>query len=86
MRLKELLAEINTLEEATERLGAPDHDIPGGAMSTTPGSDGQPPITSMYRMLIYENLSGTALVQLVDYHKERIGISIQGKYIGSAGT
>ena len=75
-RLRSLLRSYTTFEQALSGLGQPDQDWADGASSTFDNK------TTSYRCVLYEKLSSTADVRLVDYPGKQFGIEICGKYIG----
>lgn len=81
-RLNELLKDIKTMDDAIEKLGRPEIDNPHGCIIQSKQTEKCPTITQNYRSLMYSNLSDVANVILTDFHKERIHISYQGKFLG----
>jgi hypothetical protein len=81
-RLGALTHGIKTIEEAIAKLGQPEEDNPAGVMVEKGGDTEHPPTVEKFRQLIYSNLSKVAHVYVVDYRKEKVRISFQGKEIG----
>ena len=81
-RLKKLTRGITSVDDAVERLGKPKHDHPEGMTIQTSGSDRQPPATTSYRVVRWDNLSKTADVDLIDYGVKGIKFTFVGKYLG----
>jgi hypothetical protein len=81
-RLRGLIKDAKTADDVIQILGAPDVDRPDGVGSMKPERDGQPPTRKSYRTLEYQRLSETADLTVIDYPNRRIGIMIQGKFIG----
>jgi hypothetical protein len=82
-RLNQLLIEINSIEDAIVKFGDPNHDFRNGSGVTIPEKDGSPPQSRFYRRIVYLGLSDSAEVHLTDYHRDRVDIMFQGKYLGS---
>ncbi len=78
-RLKELTKDIHTIDDALRILGTPGWDNPHGATSTKPGADGNPPITTVHRMLWYYDLSGTTNVCVTESNSGGAQVSFQHK-------
>jgi hypothetical protein len=82
-RLRELFEQAKSVEDVILLLGAPDREHSNGYGIQSPERDGQPPLRMRHRTLHYTSLSQTADVMVVDYPSSRVGIMIQGKYIGT---
>ncbi len=84
-RLRELLRDIKTLDDAIEKLGKPDADLNDGVVTKTPGSDEAPQTIKSYRALLFGGLSTTADVRLTDYGPDGgVRVSFTGKFLGTA--
>ncbi len=65
------------------RFGPPDADMPDGVGIHTPGSTDDPPRSSTYRTLLYEQLSQTVDLYFTDDGPERgVRTMLQGKHVG----
>jgi hypothetical protein len=82
-RLRSLVSEVSTLDDAIKKFGKPDLDMPAGTTIKTPASENKPSAIRSYRTLHYVGLSKTAEVHLVDYGPDGgVRITFQGKYLG----
>ena len=81
-RLRDLVKEVHTLDEAIALLGPPDVDQESGMGVKIPESRDRPSTRECFRAVIYTQLSETGNLRLTDYPGRRIGVSVQGKYIG----
>jgi hypothetical protein len=77
-RLNELLQDIKTLDEAISKLGIPQYDYPATS-SEDIERYGLVASTRLHRMLIYENLSETAIIQITDFGLSRTEIRVKIK-------
>jgi hypothetical protein len=75
MRLNELTKNLRTVPEVLATFGSPDEDIPDGFAETTPEKEGQPARTIVLRVLRYQNLSSTALVDAIVHNDDRVSFS-----------
>jgi hypothetical protein len=82
-RLRDLLKEAHTIDDVIRLLGAPEQDYPDGVQTQIPEGEGRPPSWQSFRSIIYTELSRTADVRITDYPGRRVGISINGKHLGS---
>jgi hypothetical protein len=85
-RLYELFSNIKTIDDALKKFGNPSSDFPTGGGVQKPEKDGEPPTTERFRTLVYSNLSEVADVRVTDYHKDRVHVTLVGKYIGKPQT
>ena len=81
-RIHKSLEHINSLDDAIRILGPPDQDDPRGFVIHRPEKDGKAPTVESYRSFLYEKLSDTADVRIIEHPQEGVSISLQGKYIG----
>ena len=81
-RLRGLTKNIVTIEDAIATLGLPDEDHYDGVGINWPEREDNAPTWQKFRTLSYSNLSETAILLIVDFHKERVQTILQGKYIG----
>ncbi len=81
-RLKELLASVDTIDDALRVLGPPDEDMPAGSGSRTAYNPDKPQVFEEFRTLRYEHLSESVVVDVQDRPGRRVGVSYAGKYIG----
>ena len=81
-RLIKLTKSLKTLGETIATLGEPDRDDDAGAIVGFPETEDSPPKEQAYRVLVYENLSDVANVNVTVYPNERVGVWFVGKYIG----
>jgi hypothetical protein len=82
-RLFALIGEVVTVSALIERFGKPDSDSARGVVIEKPERDGQAPTAEARRVLVYSRLSEVADVRAEVYPDDRVGFSLQGKYIGS---
>ena len=75
LRLTELTKSMKTISDVLAGFGEPSDDLPCGFAETTPEKDGQPARTINYRVLRYENLSPTALVDVIVQGDDRVRFS-----------
>jgi hypothetical protein len=80
-RLNEAFAEVRTLDDAIAKFGPPDEDLPHGVSVRTQEESEKPSVVRSYRTIRYSRLSDIAEVYLVDYQRDRVSISYQGKYL-----
>jgi hypothetical protein len=78
-RLRQLLGEVKTVNDAIEKLGLPDVDSPDGVSVKKPETDGTAPSIRYYRTLTYRRLSETADVCLTVYPDDRVSVQFFGK-------
>lgn len=79
-RLREMIANPRTIEDAIQKLGQPDSDTCGSV--DTPEREGRPPTFELQRQLRFEKLSDTADVYVTERKDGRVSIMFLGKYIG----
>ena len=79
-RLAAILQEITTIEAALEVLGNPDLDQM--ARRARSEKDGLPPEVELYRLLVYQRLSGVADVYVSERKEGGVKTHLQGKHIG----
>jgi hypothetical protein len=85
-RLYELFSNIKTLDEVLQQFGEATFDLPDGDGTERPEKGGKPPAIERFRTLVYSNLSEVADVRVTDYHKDRVHVTLVGKYIGKPQT
>ena len=81
-RLSELTQSVATVSDAIAKFGSPDEDIPNGYGETRPSKNGEPGRSEFFRVLRYNRLSDTAIVDVVVRAEERVTFSYGPKYIG----
>jgi len=81
-RLYELVEGINSIEEALQRLGPPQQDMPLAVTVQKPEKAGEPPSVESYRQITYTHLSDVADVHLIEYPGRKFHFVLQGKYVG----
>jgi hypothetical protein len=81
-RLLQLLDGIRTLDDAIRVLGPPEEDTPHGVTETHPEEESAAPTVRSCRTLTYRGLSETADVCILDRQGDRVGVILQGKYVG----
>jgi hypothetical protein len=77
-RLFALVAGIGSLDEAIARLGPPSQDLPAGQLSFDPISGAE----LRHRVLVYEDLSESARVSVVDHADTAPQIDFGTKHLG----
>jgi hypothetical protein len=82
MRLRDLTAGLETLEQATAKFGSPQADIPDGITIQTPGSAQEPSQAASYRKVTWTGLSQVADVELVHYGVRGVKFIFTGTYVG----
>lgn len=84
-RLREIVREFQSYDEAKQSLGPPDWEPFPGTVVTLPPSDGQPPEREAFREAHYKNLSDVADLVLIDYPNRRLCVRVSAKYTGLPG-
>jgi hypothetical protein len=81
-RLGELTRGITTLADAFRILGPPDRDHLSGAGVISPDLPDQPRVAENFRLVVYESLSSTAEVHVLERNPERVTLQFIAKYVG----
>ena len=81
-RLLDLFAEVGTIEDAIKKFGTPETDLSHGVGHRTPETEDRPPVQEWFRNVVFTNLSQVADIHVTDYHKDRVHVRLQGKYLG----
>ena len=83
-RLRDIAVDVKTVSDALLKFGEPDQDIPSGYGETSPKQNGGPTRTQFFRVLRYQNLSETAVVDFVVQGEEVVSFtySPKGKHDG----
>ena len=82
VRLQQLTEKIETIEDAIQTLGTPDHDLRNGNSDKTKFKPDEPQIVNTYRALLYSDYSETADIRITVYPNQNVQIQFIGKYIG----
>jgi hypothetical protein len=85
-RLLDLFADVATIDDAISKFGPPETDLAQGVGRLTPESNGQPSSREWFRNVVFTTLSDVADVHVTDYHKDRVHVRLQGKYLGERGA
>lgn len=81
-RLSELVSPLRSLDDVLRTLGPADYDSPTGSSLIAPETDKRGAEHEVFRTLIYERLSGTALVRVYVLPGDAVRVTFSGKYIG----
>lgn len=81
-RLQDLIAPLKTVDDVLRVLGTPDHDAAGGMTTTKPETETRGAEHQVFRHLMYQGLSETALVRVHVLPGDAVSITFSGKYIG----
>jgi hypothetical protein len=81
-RLGELTKDVSTVSEALTKFGPPDEDIPNGYGEIAPSRNGQPGRSEFFRVMRYNGLSQTTVVDVVVRPENRVSFSYGPKYVG----
>jgi hypothetical protein len=79
-RLTEILAPIQTIEDALATLGTPNFD--GYSTSRQPERNNNPPSIERHRHIRYESLSKMADVWITERSDGKANWQLQGKFVG----
>lgn len=79
LRLDTLTRNLKSLADVVAAFGNPDEDYPTGHGVTKPGAVGEPDKTEHYRSIRYNNLSQTAVVDVIVHPLDRVHFTSYGK-------
>jgi len=80
MRLQQLTRDAKTVRDVIKALGPPDMDLDAGQGITTAMQRDEPPRTEYFRVLRYNGLSDTAIVDAIVYPDDRVHFSYMAKH------
>lgn len=80
-RLTELTQNLQTVREVLNAFGEPDKKMNDGFATITPERDGNPEVTAIRPMIVYEHLSKIAYVEFTIYPGDYVGVSFRTKSI-----
>jgi hypothetical protein len=83
-RLRSVVQDIKTVDDALALLGPPDRDDPAGLRVTAPAADGAAHI-HLFRVLIYGGLSPAAEVHATVYPNEPLHFTFRAKPVAPPG-
>ena len=72
MRIRELTELLRTRADVTAAWGAPDEEVQGGYSETDPAKDGAPAKTIAFDVMRYNNISPTAVVDVILRASDRV--------------
>jgi len=84
-RLGQLTKGLRSVADVLAAFGTPDEDLPAGYSQTAPEKDGQPSRTEVFRVLRYQALSPTAVVEAVVHDDDRVRFAFVSKPRASHG-
>jgi hypothetical protein len=79
IRLEQLWSNLRTKDDVIRAWGPPDEQIPQGFGETEPERRGSSPRTVKYDIMRYNNLSPTAVVDVILHAGDRVLFSYSGK-------
>jgi hypothetical protein len=81
-RLRDLVKDVQTVDDAIAILGPPDLDRLDGQGAMLPEGPDTSPTREWFRVVTYTQFSETADLRLTDFPGRRMGVAVAGKYLG----
>jgi hypothetical protein len=78
-RLWALFRPLKTLAAVLDAWGQPDQDYERGTGIQSPEKNGEPGVIQQFRTLVYEYLSDCAVVRVIVYRDDHLGVAFHGK-------
>lgn len=72
LRIRELTEKLRTRTDVTAAWGAPDEEVHSGYVETEPAKDGAPARTITFDVMRYNNISPTAIVDVILRASDRV--------------